>query len=151
MFITGCLDLCFAISIMSCWFTKTNNIIKISKYILYILLTSVCLVHSFPLGPIWSILVYSVQFGLLSPFIFAQSILVQQCQLRSFRSTMVHSITSIQFDPLWSTPSTLVHSVHLRMIKDKFELKLYILNPNLLRKKKGNSNEAWLLIFSKAR
>ena len=151
MFITGCLNLCFAISIMSCWFTKTNNIIKISKYILYILLILIRLVHSFPLGPIWSILVYSVQFGLLNPFIFAPSISVQQCLLWSFRSTMVHSITLVQFDPLWSTPSTLVHSVHLRMIKNKFELKLYILNPNLLRKKEGNPNEVCLLIFSKAR
>ena len=151
MFITGWLDLCFAISIMSCWFTKTNNIIKISKYIQYILLTSVCLVHSFPLGPIWSILVYSVQFGLLSPFIYAQSISVQQCLLWSFRSTMVHSITSVQFDPFWSTLSTLVHSMHLRMIKDKFGLKLYILNPNLLRKNEGSPNKAWLLIFSKVR
>ena len=151
MFIAGWLNLCFAISIMSCWFTKTNNIIKISKYIQYILLTSVYLVHSFPLGPIWLILVYSIQFGLLSPFISTQSISVQQCLLRSFRSTMVHSITSVQFDPLWSTSFTLVHLVHLRMIKDKFELKLYILNPNLLRKNDGNPNEAWLLIFSKAR
>ena len=151
MFIIGRLDLCFAISIMSCWFTKTNNIIKISKYILYILLTSVRLVDSFPLVPIWSILVYPVQFGLLSPFISAQSISVQQCLLRSFMSTMVHSITSVQFDPPWSTPSTLIHSMHLRMIKDKFGLKLYILNPNLLRKNEGNLNKAWLLIFSKVR
>ena len=64
---------------------------------------------------------------------------------------MVHLITLVQFDPFWTTPSTLVHSVHLRRIKYKFELKLYILNPNLLRKKEGNPNEAWLLIFSKAR
>ena len=104
-----CLDLCFAILIMLCWSTKTNNIIKISKYMHYILLTSARLVHSFSLGSIWSILVYLVQIGLLSPFISAQSYLVQQCLIRSFRSTMVHSITSVQFDPLWSTPFTLVH------------------------------------------
>ena len=72
----------------------------------YILFTSVRLVHSFPLGPIWSILVYLVQFGLLSPFISAQSISVQQCLTWSFTSTMVHSITSVQ----WK--STLVHSIH---------------------------------------
>ena len=135
---------------MSCWFTKTNNIIKISKYIEYILLTLVRFVHSSPLGPIRSILVFLVQFGLLSPFISAQSILVLQCLPQSFRSTMVHSITSVQFHPLWSTPSTFIHSVYLRMIKDKFGLKLYILNPNLLRINEGNPNEAWLLVFSKA-